>query len=135
MLASSASRRKSNGIKTAARNLLARAKTRPGSGDGTAKRMTSLAARPSTVTAGITFITRSTSSAKREKKLVRQREAQMNGRGTKGSTTLIDALIRSFRAAMQSAEGTAPPAALLWTDPDHQWISALPTLRAAIPEL
>ena len=49
--------------------------------------------------------------------------------------TLIDALKRSFKASMGSPEGTAPPVALLWTDPDHQWISLLPALRSAIPEL
>jgi len=48
---------------------------------------------------------------------------------------LIDALKRSFKASMGSPEGTARPVALLWTDPDHQWISLLPALRSAIPEL
>ena len=49
--------------------------------------------------------------------------------------TLIDALRRSFKVSMGSPEGTAPPVALLWTDPDHQWLSLLPALRSAIPEL
>jgi len=48
---------------------------------------------------------------------------------------LAEALIASFKASLGSPDGTAPPVALLWTDPDGQWRSIIPSLRQAIPEL
>jgi hypothetical protein len=48
---------------------------------------------------------------------------------------LIEALIASFKASLGSPDGTAPPVALLWTDPDAQWRPIIPSLRQAVPEL
>lgn len=49
--------------------------------------------------------------------------------------TLIDALRASLEAAQRSADGVAPPAAVLWTDADGQWLTLMPALRAALPQL
>jgi hypothetical protein len=51
------------------------------------------------------------------------------------SKTLVDALQESFIGALRSPDGTATPAALLWTDANGQWRPLLPTLTKAIPEL
>lgn len=51
------------------------------------------------------------------------------------AVTLVEALAASFTKALLTPEGTAAPAALLWTDADAQWLPLLPKLRAAIPHL
>lgn len=48
-------------------------------------------------------------------------------------SNLSKALSASFALAMKPAEGTAPPAALLWTDEEGQWLPLVPTLRAINP--
>jgi hypothetical protein len=48
---------------------------------------------------------------------------------------LTEALVTSFKASLGSPDGTAPPVALLWTDPDAQWRATIPSLQQAIPEL
>jgi hypothetical protein len=50
--------------------------------------------------------------------------------------TLLDALLQSLAtAAKVNASVQATPAAILWTDADRQWSSALPRLRQALPGL
>jgi hypothetical protein len=49
--------------------------------------------------------------------------------------TLLDALQRSFAAAIRSPEGVAEPVALLWTDTDGQWRPLVPALRNLLPQL
>ncbi len=49
--------------------------------------------------------------------------------------TLVEALKRSFDAAIRSPEGVVEPAALIWTDPEREWQSLMPALFAAIPQL
>ena len=46
---------------------------------------------------------------------------------------LIERLTASFRAAMLAPEGQVPPAAILWTDAEAQWLPLLPALRAVFP--
>ncbi len=48
---------------------------------------------------------------------------------------LIEALEASFADALRVPEGTAPPAAILWADPDRQWLPLMPRLRAVMPQL
>lgn len=48
---------------------------------------------------------------------------------------LLEALELSFRDALRTPEGTAEPAAILWTDADSQWLPLLPRLRSALPQL
>jgi len=49
--------------------------------------------------------------------------------------TFLDRLRASFAASLRAPEGVAPPAALLWTDSEGQWLPLLPQLRAVFPEL
>jgi hypothetical protein len=49
--------------------------------------------------------------------------------------TLLDALQRSFAAALRSPEGVADPVAVLWTDTDAQWRPLVPALRNLLPQL
>lgn len=42
---------------------------------------------------------------------------------------LIDCLKKSLSTAMRTPEGVEPPAALLWTDADSQWLPIIPALR------
>ncbi|MEW6071030.1 MAG: BREX-1 system phosphatase PglZ type B [Planctomycetota bacterium] len=51
------------------------------------------------------------------------------------SRTLLDALVAQLRAGRGSADGLAEPSAILWTDPERQWASLRPMLRASLPEL
>ncbi len=46
---------------------------------------------------------------------------------------LIERLMASFRVAMLAPEGQVPPAAILWTDAEAQWLPLLPALRAVFP--
>ena len=46
---------------------------------------------------------------------------------------LLDALLRSVRAAMLAPEGYAPPVAILWTDAEAQWLPIVGALRAVYP--
>ena len=47
--------------------------------------------------------------------------------------TLLEAVVGALAAAQRSAEGVAPPAALLWTDADGQWRPMLAALQKAYP--
>ena len=47
--------------------------------------------------------------------------------------SLLDTLLASLRAATVPPDGVAPPAAILWTDADGQWLPLLPALRAVCP--
>ena len=49
--------------------------------------------------------------------------------------TLLDALQRSYAAALRSPEGVVEPIALLWTDTDGQWRPLVPALRNLLPQL
>lgn len=51
------------------------------------------------------------------------------------ATTLLAALDESLRSATHPADGTAPPAAILWTDPDGAWKPIIGLLRALAPHL
>jgi hypothetical protein len=46
---------------------------------------------------------------------------------------LVDALLASLKAATATPDGIAPPAAILWTDAEAQWLPILPALRAGCP--
>jgi hypothetical protein len=48
---------------------------------------------------------------------------------------LLDTLQSSFADALRTPEGTVPPVALLWTDPDKQWAEFVPRLREIMPGL
>lgn len=50
-------------------------------------------------------------------------------------TTLVDAIEGSLKQALRSADGVAPPVALLWTDADDQWAPLMHTLQKALPQL
>lgn len=50
-------------------------------------------------------------------------------------SSLIEAMERSLAASLASPDGTAAPAALLWTDPDGHWQPLIPALAAALPQL
>lgn len=50
--------------------------------------------------------------------------------------TVLDALADSIRAAARYAVGTEEaPVAVLWPDPDSQWLPLIPQLRTLVPEL
>jgi len=49
--------------------------------------------------------------------------------------TLIEALAQRLRACAAAADGFAPAAAILWTDPDGQWHGLVEKLLAEMPEL
>jgi hypothetical protein len=49
--------------------------------------------------------------------------------------TLIDRLIKSIRSATVAPDGSVPPAAVLWTDAEAQWLPVMHSLRAALPTL
>lgn len=51
------------------------------------------------------------------------------------SATLIAALAQRLRACAAAADGFAPPAAILWTDPDGQWVPLVEQMLAEMPEL
>ena len=50
-------------------------------------------------------------------------------------TTLAEAIESSLKQALRSADGVAPPVALLWADADGQWAPLMPTLQKALPQL
>jgi len=47
--------------------------------------------------------------------------------------TLIDRLTALLGSAMLPADGAVPPAAVLWTDAESEWVPLLPVLRSALP--
>lgn len=49
--------------------------------------------------------------------------------------TLVDALATALEAAGRTADGVAPPAAILWPDPDGQWRTLLPVLARVSPAI
>lgn len=49
--------------------------------------------------------------------------------------TLLDALAASLEASGRVADGIAPPAAILWPDPDGQWRTLLPVLSRVVPSV
>lgn len=51
------------------------------------------------------------------------------------SPKLVDVLIDRIRANGVRLDGWARPAAILWTDPQHQWTSLVPGLIQTMPEL
>lgn len=51
------------------------------------------------------------------------------------STTLLDALVSALRACDSTPDGMVRPAAILWTDPDRQWLALKPALLQRLPEL
>lgn len=51
------------------------------------------------------------------------------------ASTLLGALDESLGSAMQAADNTAPPAAILWTDPEGVWRPIVAQLRALVPHL
>ncbi len=54
---------------------------------------------------------------------------------TKVARTLLDALRESLSGSIRTAEGSAAPAALLWTDAEGQWTPLVSALRAVLPAL
>jgi hypothetical protein len=46
---------------------------------------------------------------------------------------LLERLLASLASALKVPEGTAAPAAVLWTDADGQWLPLIPQLRAVLP--
>jgi hypothetical protein len=48
---------------------------------------------------------------------------------------LLDALEQSFLDALRTPDGSAAPAALLWADPDRQWVDLVGRLQTALPHL
>lgn len=50
-------------------------------------------------------------------------------------STVLDTLRAKLRACAETPDGTAPPVAILWTDPGSQWLPAIEMLQGAIPEL
>jgi hypothetical protein len=49
--------------------------------------------------------------------------------------TLLEALISRIRACNAAPDGVALPAAILWTDPDRQWLPLIDVLRQHLSEL
>jgi hypothetical protein len=49
--------------------------------------------------------------------------------------TLLEALQRGLADASRTSDGIAPPAAILWTDPDAAWTSVIGPLRKLLPQL
>jgi hypothetical protein len=49
--------------------------------------------------------------------------------------TLVEAIAASIARALRTAEGVAPPAAVLWTDQEGQWRPLIPRLRCDMPAL
>ena len=56
----------------------------------------------------------------------------MNGHAPK---TLIDALDLSLKQAARVPDGVSHPAALLWPDPEGQWVPLIPSLQKSLPHL
>jgi len=54
---------------------------------------------------------------------------------TKGTTTPLDRLVEHLRSCDRTADGVARPAAILWTDPERQWLPLTDLLRQEIEEL
>ena len=50
-------------------------------------------------------------------------------------TTALESLVLRLRHLGKSPEGEAAPTAILWTDPDSQWLPLLAQLRQELPEL
>jgi hypothetical protein len=56
-------------------------------------------------------------------------------RPTVADTTLIAAIEGSMRICERASEGVATPAAILWPDPERQWLPLIPQLRASLPQI
>jgi len=54
---------------------------------------------------------------------------------SKTPATLLDALAEQLRAQAGTADGVMAPAAILWTDPESEWLPLVPALLRALPEL
>ena len=52
-----------------------------------------------------------------------------------GGRTLLQALQASLEATGRDSADRVPPAAVLWTDAEGQWLSVMPVLRAVMPAL
>ena len=50
-------------------------------------------------------------------------------------TTVLEMVCAKVRACAKTADGAAPPVAILWTDPQRQWLPAIEILKQAMPEL
>ena len=50
-------------------------------------------------------------------------------------TSLIAAIEESMRVCARASEGVAAPAAILWPDPERQWLPLIPQLRASLPQI
>lgn len=49
--------------------------------------------------------------------------------------TILEAVARHVRGCSATNDGVAPPVAILWTDPERQWLPILNDLLAELPEL
>ena len=54
---------------------------------------------------------------------------------TTSELTLLDAITRRMRACRAAPDGVEAPSAILWTDPDRQWVPLMEVLRTRLPEL
>ena len=54
---------------------------------------------------------------------------------TNSEPTLLEAITRRVRACRAAPDGVEAPAAILWTDPDRQWVPLIEVLRTRLPEL
>lgn len=59
----------------------------------------------------------------------------MSYRAHSSNGTMLDAVRASLDLTAKGGDGIAPPAAVLWTDPDGQWRPALKQLQASIAHL
>src|SRR5438046_766590 len=50
-------------------------------------------------------------------------------------TSLIVAIEESMRVCARASEGVSAPAAILWPDPERQWLPLIPQLRASLPQI
>jgi hypothetical protein len=51
------------------------------------------------------------------------------------ASSLLDAIQRSLERETRTSEGVASPAAILWPDPERQWLPLIPQLRASLPQI
>lgn len=51
------------------------------------------------------------------------------------NSTFIEALLASLAIETRTSEGVAAPMAILWPDPDRQWLSMIPQLRTSLPQM
>ena len=53
----------------------------------------------------------------------------------KAESTVLDMVCTRIRACGTTTDGEARPSAIIWTDPQKQWLPAIEILRIALPEL